>query len=241
MLPRSDKFYVGVIIVFSSLVIIASIIAAIAAFSGDTKPNPEYESAPDPSLVQPPPDTLLTNSSSDKVVLSEISSPPINDSVFLLIHKTTRSILESFAKKNFREEIARLGLGYETTKAIETQQLARRKDLQAISSVSAVPGSQQIDLGSMELLNYPSLDLQPGQKKLRIKVTGNEEFRGAIGDAGVDVTTKGILKIEMRWELLLAFDKSTSSWNPVGGWHVVPGDTTITPPSLIPNNNDLGS
>ena len=241
MLPRSDKFYVGVIITFSGLVIIASIIAAIAAFSGDSKPNPAYESAPAPSLVQAPPETLLTNSSKMADVLDQISSPPIGDAAFFLIHKTTRKILEAMAAKDFLTKLSSLGLGYEVTREIKSKQSSPAKELGVLSSISAVPGTQQIELSRMKLFNSPSLGLLPGQKKLRIKVNGSQDFVGLIGDSGVDPTNQATLALEMYWEIVLQFDKASKSWKSLGGWHVSPGDTKISTPRFTPANTDSGS
>lgn len=82
MLPRSDKVYVTITVIAASVIILLSLIAAVRAWTGGDEPRPEYESAPAPSLVPPPDDSIADPSNAAR--------PYISDEDYLFLHRSTR-------------------------------------------------------------------------------------------------------------------------------------------------------
>lgn len=230
MLPRSDKFYVSLIVGFAAVLIVASIIAAVSAFSGDSKSNPAYESAPDPSLIEMPPETLLINPDNAVKVQQQISSPPIDDALYLRIHRTMRQILDQITNKGFEQEIRKLNLGYETERQISSQQ---KQSMQYIGglTVKAKPNTRQIDIarGGMKMEKTGPVD-----RRLVIEANGNQDFVG-IGPDGTAVTNSVTVNVDLLWALDLHYTPERG-YQPVGQWRIIPGESRVTLPPFQPDN-----
>ena len=96
-MPRSDKFYVGLVVGLCSLLVIGSIIAFVITLTNDPKPRPTYESRPASALVNPDPagDSILN-------VDTYYKQPPINDATYLLLHKQSRLFLADVLKGDWQ-------------------------------------------------------------------------------------------------------------------------------------------
>lgn len=231
MLPRSDRFYVTLIVAFAGILIIASIIAAVSAFSGNSKPNPAYESAPDPSLIQMPPETLIVNPDNSAKVLQQISSPPISDELYLKIHTTIRKILQQVTSPDFEQKIQGLNLGYDTARQLSSQQKQRMQYVRSIT-VKAQPGTQRINIGEGGMKMQRT---SPVDRKLTIDATGSQDFVG-LGPDGTVLTSNATVSVDLVWQLDLHYT-SERGYQPVGDWHIVPGESRINLPPFQPNDN----
>lgn len=95
MLPRSDKVYVFITVAAASALVLVSVIAAVAALTGDPKERPQYESAPAPSLVPP-----AESGIADQAIAVR---PPISDQDYLTLHKGTRLLAPKLLTTQWRD------------------------------------------------------------------------------------------------------------------------------------------
>ena len=224
VLPRSDKFYVGLIIAFSAVVIVLSIVAAISAFSGDSDKRPAYESAPAPSLVQLPPDTLVSNIGGTGMQ-QETEGAPMSDETFLLLHSTTRKMLDAITQDSPSIAASKLkALGLSSAESYELTRKYQQEKRYLPSNLMMVPdGKQNILVQPLRLaVNSPEY---AGQSVVQSETSADQGF------VMVDKTSARChrsdsfpVTLTLKWTLPLDVEG-----NPIGKWRAQPSLAVDTP------------
>lgn len=112
-MPRSDRFYVFVVVGAASLLVLASIVAAIMTLTGKSDPRPGYESAPAKALVQPNP------TSGSIVDPDNAERPPIDDETYLTLHRSSRLLsVQLAADRGWRQGLRRAHMPSEALAAL---------------------------------------------------------------------------------------------------------------------------
>lgn len=224
MLPRSDKFYVTLIVSFSVVVVIISVVAAIAAFSGDNNQRPEYESAPDPSLVQLPPETLLQSTDKSGLIQEELNSAPMSDDTYLLLHSSTRKILQALTSKNAQSQLTQQGLSPADSFTL-AKNASKAESYNPNTKMSAA-GKIDVTVGDLQLVQNPSALEQ--QSSLQVDTSAGQDFV-LVGQSGCRVSEPFSVNIKIHWTLPLG-----NKGQPAGKWQIEP---TYEMPSPTPSNS----
>jgi hypothetical protein len=225
MLPRADKFYVTLIVGFSVVVVIVSIIAAIAAFSGDSTERPAYESAPDPSLVQLPPETLMQNAGDTGIVQAELETPPIGDDTFLLLHSSTRQLLQALSSSNPMVELQKAGLSPKTSYRLLNQAKGAKNYVRATGRMTPA-GKIKVVVKDLSLVQNPSKQRQV--RSIQVDTSANQDYV-LVGNDGCRLSQIFQTSVDIHWTLPL-----DSKGQPAGRWDMEP---RFTMPVPDPNNS----
>lgn len=224
MLPRSDKFYVTLIVGFSVVVVIVSVIAAIAAFSGDSETRPEYESAPDPSLVQLPPETLLNNTASDSLVQQQVGAPPMDDGTYLLVHSTTRKIIEALTAPNPQPKLQKAGLSPQESYALvsKVNQYIRNYLSGTNKMVPYGEVTSDIQVSDLKLVRDP----RSAEQLRSLQVTSSAAQDFVIQGQNCQATQPFSVNLNIIWSMPL-----DAKGQPTGKWIMDPSYEVDTPDS----------
>ena len=184
-MPRSDKFYVFLVVGLCSLLVIGSIIACIITLTGKPEERPAYESRPASALVNPDPagDSILK-------VDTYYKQPPINDATYLLLHKQSRLFLADVVKGDW-QATAREAKMQPAAWAAFTDQMVGLRPLLKGSKLS----------GKTDVVLYCRPQADPNQKPGRQDLVATTIASSALAPSSDSTQAAKSLSLSIDWRL----------------------------------------